>query len=227
MTSSGRWKLLGDRRALALALPFLFGALSLRFAIAPLGDAIASAAARAVPEPQRPAASASPDIPALPPAPLPPFPPAVELGGAGGEEPALPRRIASRAPAPRRETIDEARDAGTEGGRAASVSDAPKSTIVVPAAVVTRALERRDVSATNASAPDGAPLGARLAGVGKYKTGLRDGDVVVTVGGTRTPTVNAMVNAAMAVATSGATRISGRILRGDTIIAVVLELPKQ
>jgi predicted amino acid-binding ACT domain protein len=50
---------------------------------------------------------------------------------------------------------------------------------------------------------------------------------VVTVAGTRTPTVAAMVSAAMAAATSGATRISGRIMRGDATYAVVLELPKQ
>ena len=207
MSTSGRWKFFGDRSHLRrLALPFLLGALALRFviafAIAPLGDAIASAAVcavRTVPEPTRAPALAVADLP----------------------------------PAPRRETIDDARDAGAagssalDGGRAPSVSDAPKTTIVVPAAVVTRALERRDVSATNATAADGAPLGARLAGVGKYKTGLRDGDVVVTVGGTRTPTVDAMISAAMAVATSGASRISGRIVRGDATIAVVLELPKK
>ena len=155
----------------------------------------------------------------LPPAPLPP--PAAEE-----DAPALPRRTASRTPVPRRETIDEAKDGGSDGGRAPSASDAPRSTIVVPASVVTRALERRDVAATNVTTPDGAPLGARLAGVGKYKTGLRDGDVVVTVAGTRTPTVEAMVSAAMAAASSGATRISGRILRGDATYAVVLELPK-
>lgn len=216
-----RWKLLRDPRALALPFfPFLLGAIALRLAITPLGDAIASAAVRVTLEPPR-EASTSPGVAALPPAPLPPL--------AGDEEPApLPRRVASRTPAaPRRETIDEARDGGAEAGRAPSVTDAPRSTIVVPASVVTRALERRDVGATNAMAPDGAPLGARLAGVGKYKTGLRDGDVVVTVSGTRTPTVDAMVSAAMAVATSGATRISARILRGDATYAVILELPKQ
>jgi hypothetical protein len=196
----------------------LLGALALRLAIAPLGDAIAVAAVRVAPEPPR-EVSTSPDVATLPAAPLPPL--------SGDEEPALPRRIASRTPVPRRETIDDARDAGAEAGRAPSVSDAPRSTVVVPASVVTRALERHDVGATNATAPDGAPLGARLAGVGKYKTGLRDGDVVVMVAGTRTPTVNAMVSAAMAVATSGATRISGRILRGDATYAVILELPKQ
>ncbi len=212
--SSGRWKFFGDRsRRVLLVVPFLLGALALRFAIAPLGDAIASGAVRALPEPTRAPpllaapsaelAAPSADVAGLPSAPVPDDEPS---------EPALPRRVAARTPAPRRETIDDARDGGI---------------IVVPAAAVTRALERRDVRASNATAADGAPLGARLAGVGKYKTGLRDGDVVVTVGGTRTPTVDAMVSAAMAVATSGASRISGRILRGDATVAVVLELPKQ
>ncbi|MDB5220489.1 MAG: hypothetical protein JWO86_8416 [Myxococcaceae bacterium] len=217
-----RWKL-----ALPL-LPFLLGAIALRLAIAPLGDALAKAVVRVALE--LPAApSSEPAVASLPPAPLPPA--AVEEG-----MPVLPRRIAARAPVPHRdpretrETIDEPRDGATDGGRAASAgerSDPPKSTIVVPASVVTRALERRDVAATNVTTPDGAPLGARLAGVGKYKTGLRDGDVVVTVAGTRTPTVEAMVSAAMAAASSGAPRISGRILRGDATYTVVLELPRQ
>jgi hypothetical protein len=218
-----RWKL-----ALPL-LPFLLGAIALRLAIAPLGDALAKAAVRIAPE--LPAApSSEPAVASLPPAPLPPA--AAEEGVA-----VLPRRIAARAPVPHRgetretrETIDEPRDGGTDGGRAPSAgerSDPPKSTIVVPASVVTRALERRDVAATNVTTADGAPLGARLAGVGKYKTGLRDGDVVVTVAGTRTPTVEAMVSAAMAAASNGAPRISGRILRGDATYTVVLELPRQ
>ncbi|GAC1522191.1 MAG: hypothetical protein NVS3B10_22610 [Polyangiales bacterium] len=135
--------------------------------------------------------------------------------------------MASRTAPPRRESIEDARDGGADGGHGPPVTDAPTSTIFVPASVVTRALERRDVVATNATARDGAPLGARLGGVGKYETGLRDGDVVVMVAGTRTPTVDAMVSAAMAVATSGAPRISGRILRGAATYAVVLELPKQ
>ncbi len=208
----------------ALFGPFALGVFALRLAVAPLGDAIATAAVRAAPVLTPPAPS-TPDVALLPPAPLPP--PAADVDDAPA---LLPRRIASRSLAPRRETVDEAKDGGTgstDGGRAPAATDAPRSTIVVPAAVVTRALERRDVGATNATTADGAPLGARLAGVGKYKTGLRDGDVVVTVAGTRTPTVAAMVSAAMAAATSGATRISGRIMRGDATYAVVLELPKQ
>ena len=208
----------------------MFGAFALRLAVAPLGDAIATAVVRAAPE-LTPRAPSAQDVAPLPPAPLPP--PAADIDDAPPPATVLPRRIASRSLAPRRENVDEARDGGTgnsasaDGGRAPAATDAPRSTIVVPAAVVTRALERRDVGATSVTTADGAPLGARLAGVAKYKTGLRDGDVVVTVAGTRTPTVEAMVSAAMAVATSGATRISGRIMRGDATYAVVLELPKQ
>jgi hypothetical protein len=124
-------------------------------------------------------------------------------------------------------TVDQAKDAGADAARVPSPSLAgpPKATIGVPAAAVTRALEKHDVGATNASAPDGSPLGARLTGVSRYRTGLRDGDVVVSVAGARTTTVDAMIGAAMAAASAGATRISGRIVRGTAVYAVVIELP--
>jgi hypothetical protein len=221
----------------ALALPFLIaiGALALswcavRLAVAPLGDSIARRLARAVP----PAQSAAPPSSAAEAeselsgsvAPI-PDPTDEQLESVG----ALPRRVASRSPVARRAVLDENAAAAAAGpdtvaAPAAPIGDTPKANIFVPAAVVARALERRDVAAVNALAPDGSQLGARLAGVGKYRTGLRDGDVVVFVGGTRTPTVKAMISAAMQSATNGAPRLSGRVLRGDTTIAVVLELPK-
>ena len=77
-------------------------------------------------------------------------------------------------------------------------------------------MERRDVGATNAIAPDGSALGARLAGVSRYDTGLRDGDVVVAVAGYAVPRpFSAMVATAMQAAGGGATRLSGRIVRED------------
>jgi hypothetical protein len=99
----------------------------------------------------------------------------------------------------------------------------PKGTIVVPANVVARAIQQRDITATNATKPDG----AKLAGVGKYGVGLKDGDVVVSVNGTRTPNVGAMVAAGLGAAQAGASKISGKIVRGDATYAVVLELPRQ
>lgn len=223
-----RWKL--SPRSSALALPLVIGALSwcaLRLAVAPVGDAIASGLARAVP----PAASAAPETapesgfasPSV--API-PEPTDEQLEAVG----ALPRRVASRGPSAHRASpADRAGDIANEGGPVAAASapgDAPKATIFVPAAIVARALERRDVGATNALTADGSQLGARLVGVGKYRTGLRDGDVVVSVAGTRTPNVSTMTSAAMQAAASGAPRISGRVVRGDTSIAVTLELPK-
>jgi hypothetical protein len=145
---------------------------------------------------------------------------------------ALPRRVASRTGAPHRASVDEGALAAAPAADVAPpsalppVGDASKATIFVPAALVARALERRDVGATNAVTADGAQLGARLVGVSKYRTGLRDGDVVVSVAGTRTPTVNAMTTAALQAAGGVAPRISGRIMRGDTTMTVVLELPR-
>jgi len=216
----------------ALALPFLIGALSwcaLRLAVAPLGDAIASGLVRAVPSAtSAPPAISAPESPCESPSVAPiPDPTDEQLESVG----ALPRRVASRSPAPHRANADE----GPASAPAADVAptlaappvgDPPKATIFVPAALVARALERRDVGATNATTPDGAQLGARLVGVSKYRTGLRDGDVVVSVAGTRTPTVSAMTTAALQAAGGVAPRISGRILRGDTTMTVVLELPR-
>jgi hypothetical protein len=235
----------------ALALPFLIGALTLRLALAPAGDAIARAvasvapAARSaprLPEPSRQGDRAEANEGASAPS---------ETDGDEVITPGLgmpaPRRVASRGTATRHREgaaslvasvgngdgaegaptlAKEKSDGGADGGRGPSLTDAPKATIVVPALLVAKAMERRDVGATNATAPDGSPLGARLAGVSKYRAGLRDGDVVVSVAGARTPTVEAMIGAAMAAASSGAGRISGRIVRGDATFAVVLELPK-
>lgn len=220
-----RWKSFG-----ALALPFVIGAVVLRLAVAPAGDAIAGAVANAAPAQSGPgtahASHASP-APAE----------AAEDDGAWTESealvptPARGTRIASRLPTAHRASIEEAKDAGADAARAPSPSppsltEPPKATIVVPAAAVTRALEKRDVGATNAVAADGSPLGARLVGVSRYRTGLRDGDVVIFVGGTRTPTIAALTSAGMAAAGNGATSISGRILRGGAVYAVVIELPK-
>ena len=213
----------------ALALPFVIGALSwcaLRLAVAPIGDAIASGLVRAVPS----TASAARETEREPPviaavAPI-PDPTDEQLESVG----ALPRRVASRTPVAHRAIVDGS--VGAAGSDAVPspgtppVGDAPKATIFVPAALVSRALERRDVGARNAMAPDGSQLGARLVGVSKYRTGLRDGDVVVSVAGTRTPTVSAMTSAAMQSASSGAPRISGQIVRGGATLAVILELPK-
>ncbi|AKU97998.1 hypothetical protein AKJ09_04662 [Labilithrix luteola] len=122
------------------------------------------------------------------------------------------------------------RQAGNVANEAAALAAPPAGgsagTIAVPATLVARALERKDVGATNATAADGTPLGARLRGVGKYRAGLRDGDVVVMVEGVATPTVEAMVMQAMRAASAGVTRLSGRIRRGEATYDVVLELPR-
>jgi hypothetical protein len=115
-----------------------------------------------------------------------------------------------------------ASDAGASKGD----PDSPKGTIVIPASAVAAALEKRNVSATDAKAADGSALGARLHGVSRHKTGLRDGDIVVAVEGARTPTVSAMVSRAMQVASGGASRLTGRIRRGEATYVVVLELPR-
>jgi hypothetical protein len=200
-----RWRYRG-----VLALPFVAGVLALRAASAPLGDAVALSLARTVP------AVATSSVRSVPLA-------AAEDRAAAGES-VLAGPTSARAAALPSRPVEPA----TKDGAVAAPSlteQGPKGTFIVPAAAVARALERRDVAATNALDADGSPLGARLVGVSRYGTGLRDGDVVVGVGGARTPTVAAMVSAALAAAGSGGNRLSGRILRGAAVHAVILELP--
>jgi len=102
-----------------------------------------------------------------------------------------------------------------------------KGTIVVPAAVVARAIDKKDVTATNAVGAEGKPIGAKLAGVGKYKTGLKDGDIVIAVGESPTPTVDTMVGVALDAYASGADKVTGTVRRGEDTYNVVLEIPKR
>lgn len=228
------------RRRAAFALPFVVGPLALRALVAPLGDHLAKdvaviAPALATSVSSSAASAAGPDVP---------FggdPRVAEIAGLddGSGLSAPPRRTAVLASPARRQgqghdgrrdgrdarEAREANDAGAlrDGGADAS---APRATVVVPASVVSKAIERRDVGAVNAVGPDGAAVGARLVGVSKYEVGLRDGDVVVSVAGTRTPNVATMTSVAMSAAAYGATHLRGTVQRGDTLVDVVLELPR-
>ena len=188
-------------RNLALALPFVLGAFGARAAVVPLGDTLARVLVSIAPEPPKPA----------PPDPDPEAEPEPEALPIEAKEHVAPaKRVAKAEAAPARET-------GTE-----ELADGPKGTIVIPASAVTRALEKKDIRATNAKSPEG----VRLHGVGRYGVGLRDGDVVIKVQGTRTKSVEAMVQAAMGAASAGATRLTGTIRRGEATYDVVLEIPR-
>ena len=102
-----------------------------------------------------------------------------------------------------------------------------KGTIVVPAAVVAKAIEKRDISASNATTPDGKPAGAKVHGVSKYKTGLRDGDIIISVSGQRVDNTQSLVSAAMGQVMNGATKLTGKIRRGEEVWDVVLEIPQR
>lgn len=220
----------GFRTMFVLALPFVIGAAAARSAVAPIGDALARQAgvvagllSGPAPRAGRAADRRTDD----------------DEGSA--EDGAELASSASRASSPsgrqkreRRAAIRALGNVTNEAAALAASSPArgplaagPAGTIVVPASLVERALQRKDVGASNATAADGTPLGARLRGVGKYRAGLRDGDVVVMVEGVATPNVEAMIMQAMRAASAGATRLSGRIRRGEATYDVVLELPSR
>lgn len=206
-------------RLALLLLPFALGALALRQAVVPMGDAVAASLAppraRHAWEHEEPRSlvlgPGGPD----------------GASGSDGFFVRFPEVAVVRPPSPEsRGSLLSPAERGKEAAGDASAPAPPVATILVPAAAVARAMQRRDVGAVNAVSPEGAPVGASLRGVSRYRTGLRDGDVVVSVAGTPTPNVGAMVSAAMAAAQGGAPRISGQIMREGARMNVVLELPK-
>jgi hypothetical protein len=218
----------GVLKRVALVAPFLLGPLLLRPSVRPLADALADVVSAVAPVAA--AAPASDDgAVASEPAGEPPL----EHGGRG--------RYLRSARVPRVAPSSSAADAGIavstgDAGSPTAPPQALRGTIVVPASIVAEAIARKDVGATNARGPDGRPLGARIHGVGRYHTGLRDGDVIVTVAGMPTPTTAALVDCAMRALGDpqgqAARTLSGTILRGggaggwvDETWTVVLELP--
>jgi hypothetical protein len=209
----------GARRYLrrgALVIPFLVGPFALRLAIGPISSALAAAMMAVAPA--APPSVAEPDL--LDESDRAPAHDGhgENLGGDGR------RRIARRSVGPRVPGVHSASDGG-KPAVSPPVDAAPKGTIVVPATAVAKAIERKDVGARDARGQDGKPLGARIHGVSRYHTGLLDGDIVISVGGVRTETTDAMVDAATKSLGAGATKLSGRILRGEDVWTVVLELP--
>lgn len=128
----------------------------------------------------------------------------------------------------RRESKSDAgvADGGAEAGALPDLLHGPVTgTILIQKPAVERALRKKDIGAANVVAPDGSPLGVRLGGVSRYRVGLRDGDVVVAVEGTRTPDVGSMVTAGLGIAAAGGAVVHGRILRGNRIYEIILEIP--
>lgn len=206
-------------RYVALTAPFLVVLLAVPLVVGAAGDYLGAELGRAMVAPPRPTSELNPGAPTawLMPAEQ-PRPKIAQASADGGTR---WTRLA------RGEQRDGgASDGGAEAGAGADLlHDRASGTIVVPRNVVERALRKKDIGAANAVSPDGSPLGVRLGGVTRYLVGLRDGDVVVSVEGTRTLDVGAMVTAALATAAAGGNAVHGRVLRGDRIYEVTIEIP--
>ena len=214
---------MGARRYIrrgALVVPFLVGPFVVRLAIGPVSDAVAGAMMAVAPD--APPRMVEPSVPDESAAPAPPREGHAENGGAEGR-----RHISRRSVVPRLPVVDSGVDVDAGAVVSSPIVDvAPKGTIVVPASAVAKAIEEKDIGARTVRGPDGKPLGARIHGVSRHRAGLRDGDIVIYVGGVRTETTDAMVDAATKSLGAGATKLSGRILRGVDVWNVVLELPR-
>jgi hypothetical protein len=158
---------------------------------------------------------------------------------------AVARAAPSLAPAPSSVATSASADGAPDGGDAvpkeAGVSKQAKlggrriakgnpgaskpGVVVISAERVAAAIPQlRGIRATDAT-DAGRAAGARLAGVGALGVGLADGDVVTSIGGRATPTVDDAMAAAMAAYASGASVVQGTVLRGGETIAVSVGIP--
>ena len=205
-----------NRRRLYYAAPFIVLPLAARLFVGPLGDSLARAATTIAPSAR----------------------PGDETLSRGeeeeGDEPAAPIERSSRGrsahhgaatPASARRPDPGLKVADAGALRVLPADAGTQGTIVVPAQAVASAIAEKKVGARDAVDEDGHPIGARIHGVARYKTGLQNGDIIVSVGGTPTPTTRALVDVAMKIAKTGATKLTGKIRRGDTLYDVVLEIP--
>ncbi len=95
----------------------------------------------------------------------------------------------------------------------------------IPAPVVRRAFSPPRGSADPAVDASGHPVGVRLSGVGG--TGLQDGDIVTHVDGAPVTTVEGGVAIVAAALQRHQRHISGRVLRGGSVVLVTVDVPEE
>lgn len=99
--------------------------------------------------------------------------------------------------------------------------------ILVRAATVARAVRMGGrPSGTPVPASGARPAGLELAGVSRYGSGLRDGDVLTQVGGTPATSEGAVVGAVAGALRSGARVITAVVWRGPQRLDVAVEIPR-
>lgn len=111
-------------------------------------------------------------------------------------------------------------------GKAGQRLSGPRGGILVRAPLVAQA-------ARSGARPSGSyvpamglrPAGLLLAGVSGFGSGLRDGDVLTSVGGVPATSVGAVISAVTGALAKHAPVITGEVWRGDTRLAVAVEIP--
>ena len=71
------------------------------------------------------------------------------------------------------------------------------------ASVIAKAIEDKKANARDVVDADSKPFGAKLRGVGRYRAGLQDGDIVIEVGGVRVHSTSEMTEQALKQAAGG------------------------
>jgi hypothetical protein len=87
------------------------------------------------------------------------------------------------------------------------------------------AQQLRGISATDAVDANGHALGACLHGIAGLRVGLNDGDVVTSIDGRATATVNDATAAAMAAYASGEAIARATVRRGGRLVQVTVHIP--
>lgn len=107
-----------------------------------------------------------------------------------------------------------------------STKKPPPKGILVRAALVEKAVRSGQRPSGSPVAAEGArPAGVALSGVSGFGSGLHDGDIVVQVGGLKTPSVELVIVAVAGAVTSGATALSAIVWRDGEELPVTVEIP--
>ena len=143
-----------------------------------------------------------------------------ELGGASPID--IPRGVVERV------AITTPRAAPRPHGRATGVqAEAPALGILVRASVVRAAIfSGGRPSGSPVAASENRPAGVLLQGVSSYGTALRDGDLLIRIGGTLATSEGRVIGAVSGAVRSGAKAIDGEIWRAGRRIPFVVEIPR-
>lgn len=147
-------------------------------------------------------------------------PPAASAGRAP-----LPSAGSAEPPEPSARDRQPARRSGKRVRRSVDAHPSPLALHLDAARVLSLAAARRVPTARRLAATEGRPAGLELQGVSALGVGLTDGDVLVEVEGRPVTTEAQVVSLVIAARARRAPTVSGRLLRGEREVWLVVDQP--